>query len=95
MNKHSNFDFFEKFFYEFELCALECKIVIVREQLIGRKKDLIALSKEIYPELAELKESTFEEFFRKLNCKFLSAPISKKDMRVRDLVAPLMRARKK
>ena len=95
MTTINNFEIFEIFFEKFQLAANECGIRILREKLVGRKKDLIALSKEICPELGMLKESTFEEFLKKLGCKFQSAPISKNDFRIRDLIAPHMRSSKK
>jgi hypothetical protein len=94
MTTVNNFEIFKNFFEEFEGAANECGIRVFREKLVGRKKDLISLSKEICPELKILKESTFEEFLKRLGCKFQSAPISKNDFRIRDLIAPHMRSLK-
>lgn len=89
----SNFDAFQEFFEALERVGIQIGIPLQREQLIGRKRDLISLAKAFNPQLASLSEASFEEYLRKLGCKFLSSQRSKTDDRFKTFFAArLLRA---
>jgi hypothetical protein len=94
MSEPSNFELFKEFFETFERVGFDIRMPIERSNLLGKKRELISLAKAFNPKLSSLSESTFEEYLKKLGCKFPSAAISKNDNRISKLFsAPVLRAK--
>jgi hypothetical protein len=93
MNKNSNFEIFSDFFEQFENTARELGYSIDRKILLGRKKDLISLAKKFNIKLSTLSEASFEEYLRKLGCKFPSPQVSKSDDRIKLSIGPRLLAK--
>lgn len=91
----SNFEAFQEFFEALEQVGIQIGVPLQRAQLIGRKRDLISLAKTYNPQLAELSEASFEEYLRKLGCKFLSPQRSKTDDRFKTFFAARLRSKHK
>lgn len=77
----------ELFIKELEIRAGRIGITIDRHRMIGRKRDFIAAAKKWSPILESLGESSFEEYMRKVGCKFPSSGVSKNDRVISRLFA--------
>ena len=60
----------ESFVKELEFRAKRNGIIVDRKQMIGRKRDFISTAKKWNFILKDLGESSFEEYMRKIGCKF-------------------------
>lgn len=81
----SRFEIFVSFVEDLEAKARRRQLIINRQAMIGRKRDFIALARKWSPNLQTISEASFEEYMKKINCKFPSGPASRTDTRLRDL----------
>ena len=81
----SRFEIFVSFVEDLEAKARRRQLTINRQAMIGRKRDFIALARKWSPNLQTLSEATFEEYMKKINCKFPSGSASRPDSRLLDL----------